>query len=347
MSNFVQRLTTRAHPSENNDKYYSWALASLCLFIGEDNSTIALENAYAILKKENWIPIEDFKCCTLNEARINEQKSDIVEAYYKAKTDGYYIIEFLDNWTGNKDSPPILFPKISELFVDNVIHNSGGQRITEICSIPQKELNADYLVDDYIIELKILDEEGIILDTRQDKLSDLFYINGVKNIFIDPSKLNRQQKSEFLNIMGSPIKNDIKKASKQIKNTRLLLGNEKLNAAIIIINSNYSSIAYSTFNECIEKFLKNDTDTIKDYLSVNFLVETDGFDSNFSYEISPEKCNSTLEKIKLEFQKSMEELMNNWASTGFSQDINLLAASANHSFERNGVFFTKTAIPFK
>ena len=51
------------------------------------------------------------------------------------------------------------FSLLTETDFDEVIMNAGGRRYTDDLTI--QELNCDYILDDAVIELKIIEEEPI------------------------------------------------------------------------------------------------------------------------------------------------------------------------------------------
>lgn len=52
-------------------------------------------------------------------------------------------------------------PRITESFVDSVVHDLGWQRYLDLHTPLEGRLNADYLGEGAIIELKILEEQGL------------------------------------------------------------------------------------------------------------------------------------------------------------------------------------------
>jgi hypothetical protein len=68
-------------------------------------------------------------------------------------------------------------PRITESFVDLVAHDLGWQRYLNVRTPLEGRLNADYLGDGAIIELKILEEEGLEKAERQGKLAKLLSLS--------------------------------------------------------------------------------------------------------------------------------------------------------------------------
>lgn len=66
----------------------------------------------------------------------------------------------------------LIFSTLTELDFDEIVLNAGGRRYTSDPSI--KELNCDYIFDDAVIELKMIEEEPADKKVKQEKLANLF-----------------------------------------------------------------------------------------------------------------------------------------------------------------------------
>ena len=88
--------------------------------------------------------------------------------------------------------------------------------------------NADYLMPGAVLELKIIEEEGLEKKTRQDKIRKLLSDNYIlpKTVDIDIKRIPDDIKPEYKKILGGPIKTAVKKAAKQIKDTKFHLKKE-------------------------------------------------------------------------------------------------------------------------
>src|ERR1700722_12242979 len=92
--------------------------------------------------------------------------------------------------------------------------SAGGSRILE-------EDSADYRLNESIVELKLVSEEGFEKTERQRKIADLFRKAQPKMpvVIIDPKQLNEDGSRDYYRIVETPIKNACKKASKQLQKT--------------------------------------------------------------------------------------------------------------------------------
>jgi len=62
---------------------------------------------------------------------------------------------------------------LTEEIVDEIIDNAGGRR-AHSDQAQKKTKNADYILGDTVIELKIMEDEGLDKAPRQAKLATLF-----------------------------------------------------------------------------------------------------------------------------------------------------------------------------
>ena len=112
-------------------------------------------------------------------------------------------------------------------------------------------LNADFVLNDTIIELKLVDEEGLDKKERRQKLASLFNaykLSRADVCVLDPDLLTEQDFNKYKNIMRSPIKNHIKKANKQLK-ASVKKSNQNSRTAIFIVNNGYGALNHEEFLE--------------------------------------------------------------------------------------------------
>lgn len=176
--------------------------------------------------------------------------------------------------------------KIVEEDIDEIVEASGG------FSIPTRDKDekktADYILNESIIELKLIEEEGLNKKTRQNKLKDLFEQNQLDKptVIIDKKLLNEEELVKFYRILEGPIKKRLQKSSKQLKNTVADLYPGKLKISMII-NVGYSSLDMEDFKKVAIKIAKNDTKNI-DYLiigGVYFYGDEFDFYSFFPFDL--------------------------------------------------------------
>ena len=95
-----------------------------------------------------------------------------------------------------------------------------------------------------VAELKIIEEEGLEKESRQNKikkfLSDRYLLP--KEVGIDIRTIPDEIKPEFRQILGGPIQTAVKKAAKQIKETKALLKKDLDLGILIAVNNGYGSL---------------------------------------------------------------------------------------------------------
>jgi hypothetical protein len=105
--------------------------------------------------------------------------------------------------------------------MDAVAADVGWHRYLDLHTPSKGRLNADYLASGFVIELKIIEEEGIEKEQRQRKLAKLLSSVYPQNSEIDialettPEHIRR----EVEKIVSGPIQTAVKKASQQIRET--------------------------------------------------------------------------------------------------------------------------------
>ncbi len=341
MENNVHRFLLRAHPTENHPKYYSWNIADICIFVCDSDKAAALKKALDKLDEEKWVIISEIHKSTLIEDQIKQAGGEVLDAYNLAKRGQVVLMVFTDNWIGFKNSPPVLVPRITEKFMDGVIQEAGGNRLEYDLIEGNKARNADYILGDYIFELKILEEERLFKESTRDKVADFFYDSSLHHIEISPKNLSQKELNYYLNLFRNPIQNAVKSASKQIKSTKDILKKDHLKGGLIFVNNGTTSITPEIFEESIIRSITNDTSQIDLYISICNWLTTDGFNSHYLYAINPKTKNETQKLIAEAFDHKMSIFMNEWGRGGFSQDIEMLEPLKNISFKKYGVVFTK------
>ena len=76
MSEAVQRFLLKAKATKSNEEYFPWTIANICILIGEDDKSTAIDIALKELKKRNWQPISSFDKSTLIEESVLQQSKN-------------------------------------------------------------------------------------------------------------------------------------------------------------------------------------------------------------------------------------------------------------------------------
>jgi len=140
-----------------------------------------------------------------------------------------------------------------EHFFDAVIGRIGGQRLTNCYKPPPDSKSADYLVDGFVLELKILELDPLDAIEHQKAIAAHFE-KATQLGFIKPVvegkeyNLGGDGSQQFWRILGKPIRRALQSAEKQvIASMKFIPGEWK--SAVLLVNSGAISLddPYSFF----------------------------------------------------------------------------------------------------
>ena len=237
----VYRFILKGKPKKDNPQHFEWQNINIVAFVGANFHTVAEDNLKKRLEKIKIIISSFEKKDILIEAKIYEEGGIILEKYLEAKLGKVIFPVFsVEEFFSDKESPPLLFPKIDEPFFDKVIQDLGGIRFPIEISRKADFKNADYLLDNYIFELKFLENDPY--DTNKKRLANLLKDQESSSI-LDEENLDTDIIPQYKKIVSKPIKTHVEKASKQIKNTRDYLKRQDFLGGLILVNHAATSIA--------------------------------------------------------------------------------------------------------
>ncbi|MEI6197713.1 MAG: hypothetical protein WCS42_25650 [Verrucomicrobiota bacterium] len=343
MSSRVQRFIVRAHPTDNHPKYYRWQTATLCVFVGDDDKQRAFQAAKKAVANNHWIAVDAYEMATLIEERVQETGGVVWKAYQEALLGRIKLVEIVEQRTTDKESlPPMLAPKVTEAFVDSVVVKAGGKRFVPTGPKNLLPRNADYVIDDHIFDLKILEDESLENTSTQDKLAKIFKaaFPGRTSITIDPTQLPPELRREYFKIVKRRIERLVHSASGQVRETKKQLGNDALRGGVILVNSGLGSLMPSVLEEQAERCVKQSTH-IHCVVCLSVWLLTNGFDSVINFKVYPESStNKTVEKLIKSFSEREEEMMNEWGRDGFPRPSETTDPMKPVAFERDGIVFS-------
>ncbi|MBN2603726.1 MAG: hypothetical protein JXA91_06315 [Candidatus Thermoplasmatota archaeon] len=238
----------------------------------------------------------------------------------------------------------IYISKFSEEDFDEIIRMAGGNRYTNNPCITEK--NCDYILDDAVIELKIIEEEPIEKESKQKKLSSLF-CSDLKTVILNPRDLDTNGKRKYYQELATPIKNALKSASKQ-----LVLSADKVGAfakIAVIINNGLTMTTSDEFTEIAVNRAKNDTTGIDSLITAGFYYYSDTFDSMLitefkDHHIRGQKSPAIIEKLRKAWFNNLNQYM-----TKQIQDIQIERQKGpivDLFFELDGIRYVKPPIPW-
>jgi len=168
--------------------------------------------------------------------------------------------------------------KLTEDDFDGIIDAAGGKRLNNDDS-RESRLNADYLLDDGVIELKFVEEEGLKKQERQRKLAVLFkkQFPSKPVVVLDPELLGDEGRRDYYKAMLTPIRARLKKAAKQLKQTaQKHKGKTKV---VILLNVGYGSLYHEEFKQIAVRYAANKTKQIDCLIVGGIYFYSDKFDS--------------------------------------------------------------------
>ncbi len=138
--------------------------------------------------------------------------------------------------------------KLVEDDFDRIIESAGGKRLT-VDSGHENPPSADYILDDAIIELKFVEEEGLEKQERQQKLADIFMTQfpGKPVVVLDPKLLGEKGRRDYYKAMSTPIEARLKKAARQLKQSAQ--EHEEKTKVVILLNVGFGSLYHEEFKE--------------------------------------------------------------------------------------------------
>lgn len=342
----VRRFFIRAYPHADHPRYFQWQAASIVLFVSDEDKERAERTALEELSKRQWVPERVIRRDTLIKERVQAKGGDVWTAYQQAEAGQLFWLERLEAPAMSTKEKPLHMapPRLSEQFMDRVIGVAGGRRLAEGEAAGFKEKNADYFLDDMVLELKDLQEEGLQSSPiRQEKLARLFSKYPADGLVrqLDPFTLSQRDFERYLDIVGVPIQKRIQAASKQIKATTQRLAPQTFKGAVILMNTGYSTIPHDFLEYLAFRYSRKDSKSISEVVVISSWVLTNGFDWEIRFAFSPqESATASIQKLKQSFWKNIDDLMSKWGSGGFVAGENVQKAMAPVSFEKDEEVFT-------
>lgn len=231
------------------------------------------------------------------------------------------------------------FSLLTEEDFDEVVVNAGGKRYTDNPSI--NELNCDYIFEDAVIELKIIEEEPIEKETKQIKIANLFR-SDLQTVILNPHDLDHEGQRKYYQELATPIKGQLKKASKQLQASAKTV-DSKVKIAMIM-NNGLTMTSPDEFKKLAIDRAKNDTSGIDILLVCGIYYFSDKFDMNaiFAFEdiqIRGESRPELIQKLRTSWLDKVEKYM-----TTQMRDISIKRTKEpikDLYFELNGIRYVK------
>jgi len=341
----IYRFVIRAYPSPSHPTFYEWQKATLVLFIPDRDPCTAEQKALVKLGERDWVP-ESFELRDiLIEDAVRAEGGGVWDAYKEAERNGLFWLESLDALPMSRKGETLwgTGPKLDESFIDGLISDSGGKRVTCEEAGDFTEKNADYILGTYVLELKQFEQEGLDVPTRQKKIAEIFdrYSSNGPVQQIDPFQLDEHDFQEYWEVVGVPIQKRIKAASKQVKSTIKRVGEDSYVGGVILLNTGYLTVPHDFLVAMAERYSAKDTSSISKVIVISSWTVTNGFDTVVNYGFHPHEPSCTeLTKLKDTFWSTVESRMTQMITSELDTTSGMQEPMSPTHFYREGKAYT-------
>lgn len=168
---------------------------------------------------------------------------------------------------------------LTEVVFDNIIEAAGGYRAHPDHDRRPKR-GADYILGDAVIELKILDDEGLAKPERQKKLAELFMsLNPGKPVHVlDRELLDDAGRRAYDRALEGPIKRAVKSARGQLAQSRIEY-RHTARSILTIVNNGNTALDHDEIVQLVSRRARNDTAEIDGVIVAGAYLHSDGFDT--------------------------------------------------------------------
>lgn len=226
---------------------------------------------------------------------------------------------------------------------------AGGRR-AHLDHHRRTERNADYIIGNAVLELKILEDEGLSKLDRQAKLATLFSaIDPHRPVHVlDRSALTPAGQRVYDRAMEGPIKGAVRSAKRQLAQSRSELP-ETTHSIMMIVNNGNTSLDHDEIVRLASQRVRNDTETIDGVVVAGAYIHSDGFDTLALWPI--DYVPITLDwsfpdytGLRNAFQDYAERAMTEAIMSGPSPELSK-GPIIDNGFDLDGITFVKPAPP--
>ena len=241
-----------------------------------------------------------------------------------------------------------LFPMyaLTEADIDGIVVEAGGSRTHP--DTDRRDLkSADFLIDNTLIELKLLDDEGFLKPERQAKLAKLFQALDPDRpvVVLDPRNLLETDQRAYRRIVEGPLKNAVSKARNQLVQSRSEF--PRANGSILwVVNNGYMALDHDTLQEVVSNRVRQDTSNIDGVIVSGCYFHSDGFQGVVRWTMTYVPINigynfTAFEKIQDSWNAFAERFMTDIVQG--KQEAGRKLAVSDIAFDIDGVRFVRTA----
>jgi hypothetical protein len=178
-------------------------------------------------------------------------------------------------------------PHVSEDEITDLIERAGGRRAYENPNeLEPGQKNSDFILDDCAVELKILEQDGLELVERQKKIATKIrpFYPDQSVVVLDRRAMKYEARKVFDELIGGSVQTAVRKASKQLKQTRADFP-ELTNSILFIVNNGFVNIDHEALMEIAETRARNDTSAIDGVIVAGWYMSSDGFENYLSWDM--------------------------------------------------------------
>jgi len=246
-------------------------------------------------------------------------------------------------------TPPTIQP-IRELDIDVVIANAGGGR-AHLHADRRRQVSADYLLGNAVIELKFLDDEALAKPEHQARIAALFarYQPERPVVIVDPRLLPPEARREYASILQRPVRGAVAKARGQLKQSRVEIPGITT-TVLFVINNGFAALTQEELVQHVERRARNDSREIDGIVVGGCYFHSDGFDTVALWPldyvpIRTERRFEGFEALRSAWGGFAEQHMTAFVRGEHGPDAEKEPVS-DIAFDVDGVTFVKPAIPF-
>ena len=144
---------------------------------------------------------------------------------------------------------------------DEFVYENGGKRLTDIIAKPTF-LNCDYVFDDskVLIELKIIETEFAKASAFHEKVINAYVENskiyGFSSMFRPTKESFEDLNFRFIRLFRPPISRILKKANKQLRESKNALGNN-YSGIVFLVNDSFRELSVNSILYLLGNLLKD------------------------------------------------------------------------------------------
>jgi hypothetical protein len=204
--------------------------------------------------------------------------------------------------------------KIDERDFDEIFSKIGGRRFSTDHSREERK-NADFVIGNALVELKLINEEGLEKEERRRKIADIFRARqpGRPVVVLRPDLLDEDGQRRYYSAMMGPIKTHVEKANKQLKQSATDLGGDPVRV-LLLVNNGYAALSHEEFKDIAVRRTCNATHNIDAVVVAGMYFYSDTFDHYFFprmdlFPIRVDRPFSSYDKLLAEWQAFGEGLL--------------------------------------